>query len=136
MNANFSAPHGAGQANGLLQLGTGRENRPLEVLWEDGDRVFCKIWSDEAADPRCAFMPVRSADHPTPESVNRLTHEYGLKDYLDSTWALRPLELLRERGQTMLFVESARRRAARPHDRPTNGDWAILAARGCPFYCT
>jgi hypothetical protein len=51
-------------------------------------------------------MPVRSGEHPTPECVNRLTHEYGLKDYLDSTWALRPLELLRERGQTMLVVES------------------------------
>jgi predicted ATPase/GAF domain-containing protein len=106
MNANFSAPHSAGQANGLLQLGTGCENRPLEVLWEDGDRVFCKMGRDGAADHRYAFMPVRSGEHPTADGINRLTHEYGLKDYLDSAWALRPLELLRERGQTMLVVEN------------------------------
>ena len=53
------------------------------------------------------------AEHPTPGTVNRLAHEYGLKDYLDSAWALRPLELVRERGQTMLVFEST---AARPLD--------------------
>jgi hypothetical protein len=106
MNANASALHSAGQANVSLQLGTGYENRPLEVLWEDGGRVFCKIGHDGAGDHQYAFMPVRSSEHPTQDGINRLTHEYGLKDYLHSAWALRPLELLRERGQTMLVVES------------------------------
>ena len=45
------------------------------------------------------------AEHPTQATVNRLAHEHGLKDYLDSEWALRPLELVRERGQTMLVLE-------------------------------
>jgi serine/threonine protein kinase len=43
--------------------------------------------------------------HPTPGSLNRLAHEYGLKDDLDGAWAVRPLELVRERGQTMLVLE-------------------------------
>jgi serine/threonine protein kinase len=106
MNANASAPHSAGQANGSLQLGTGYENRPLEMLWEDGGRVFCKIGHHGAGDQQYAFMPVRSSEQQTPDGINHLTHEYGLKDYLDGEWALRPLELLRERGQTMLLVES------------------------------
>ena len=42
-----------------------------------------------------------------------LAHEHGLKDYLDSEWALRPLELVRERGQTMLVLEPT---TARPLD--------------------
>ena len=45
------------------------------------------------------------AEHPSPESINRLTHEYGLKDYIDGAWAVRPLELIRECGRTMLLVE-------------------------------
>jgi len=45
------------------------------------------------------------AQHPTHDTVTRLAHEYGLKDCLDSTWALRPVELVRERGQTMLVFE-------------------------------
>ena len=36
---------------------------------------------------------------------NRFIHEHELQHYLDSTWALRPLELVRERGQTILVVD-------------------------------
>jgi serine/threonine protein kinase len=46
-----------------------------------------------------------AAEHPTPGSLNRLTHEYGLKDDLDDAWAVRPLELARERGRTMLVLK-------------------------------
>jgi hypothetical protein len=69
-------------------------------------RAFSRLWRDDADGNRYAFIPVSAgAEHPTLESVNRLTHEHGLKSYLDSGWALRPLELLRERGQTILVVD-------------------------------
>jgi hypothetical protein len=45
-------------------------------------------------------------EHPTPGSLNRLIHEYSLKDELDRAWAVRPLELVRERGQPMLVLEN------------------------------
>jgi len=57
---------------------------------------------------------------PTLGNVNRLTHEYELQRYLDRAWALRPLELRRERGQTLLVVDymsrlpATRSRALRP----------------------
>ena len=58
------------------------------------------------AGDRHAFIPVLSgSEHPTLESINRLTREYELKDYLAADWALRPVELVRERGRTMLVVE-------------------------------
>ena len=86
--------------------GAGGENDSLKVLWEDAERVFCKLWRDDAEGGRHAFIPVISgAEHPTLESINRLTHEYELKDYLDPSWALRPVDLVRERGRTMLVVE-------------------------------
>src|SRR5262245_59223836 len=46
------------------------------------------------------------AEHPAPATVSRLAHEYGLKDFLDGSWALRPLELVRERAKTLLVLES------------------------------
>jgi predicted ATPase/transcriptional regulator with GAF, ATPase, and Fis domain len=87
-------------------FGAGWEDDSLEVLWRGGGRVFCRLWRDDAEGQRHAFIPINSdAGHPTVASVNRLTHEYGLQRYLDSAWALRPLELVRERGQTMLVVD-------------------------------
>jgi PAS domain S-box-containing protein len=87
-------------------FGAGLGNDSLEVLWEDAERVFCRLWRDDAQGDRHAFVPVLSgAAHPTLDSINRLTHEYELKDYLDSVWALRPLDLVREHGRTMLVVE-------------------------------
>ena len=81
----------------------GGDGHVLEVLWEDAERIFCRVWSDDAEDHRHAFMPIRS--DPTIESINRLAHEYELKGCLDPAWALRPVEFLRESGRTMLVVE-------------------------------
>jgi serine/threonine protein kinase len=39
--------------------------------------------------------------------IDRLTHEYGLRDELDSAWALRPLELVSEGGRSMLVLEDS-----------------------------
>src|SRR6195256_1024727 len=87
-------------------FGAGWEDDSLEVLWRDAGRVFCRLWRDDSEGQTHAFIPVNSAAAPSSlASVNRLTHEYGLQRYLDSAWALRPLELVRERGQTMLVVD-------------------------------
>jgi len=95
--------------------GAGGKHDTLNVLWEDTERVFCKLWRDDAEGDRHAFTPVLTgAEHPTLESINRLTREYELKDYLDGAWALRPVEIVRERGRTMLIVEYT---AGEPLDR-------------------
>ena len=87
-------------------LGAGWEGDSLEVLWRDAGRAFCRLWRNDTASETHAFIPIASdAEHPTLESVNRLTHEYDLQSYLDRSWAMQPLELVRERGQTMLVVD-------------------------------
>ena len=79
----------------------------LEVLWQDGERVICRAWRNGADGGRHSVLAVLpAAEQPTPSSLNRLTHEYGLKGHLDGAWAVRPLELVRERGRTMLVLES------------------------------
>ena len=87
-------------------FGAGWENDSVEVLWRDAGRAFCRLWQNDTEGEKHAFIPIPAGvEHPTLESINRLTHEHELKSHLDSAWALRPLELVRERGQTMLVVD-------------------------------
>ena len=73
----------------------------LEVLWEDSERVFCRGWCNGVDGDRHAFLAVLpAAEHTTLGSLNRLAHEYELKDDLDGTRAMRPLEFARERVRT------------------------------------
>ena len=76
----------------------------LQVLWEDGERVFCRR-QHNGADGTAVLAVLPAADDPTPGSLHRLTHEYGLKGDLEDAWAVRPLELVRERGRTLLVLK-------------------------------
>jgi serine/threonine protein kinase len=96
-------------------FGAGWENDSAEVLWRESGRLFCRLWRNHAQRERHAFVPIPSdAGHSIVESANRLAHEFELREHLDGTWALRPLELVRERGQTMLVVDYT---AGEPLDR-------------------
>ena len=92
--------------NASVLFGAGWENEPLEVLWRDSGRAFCRLFGNDVEGEKHAFISIpASIEHPSLESVNRLTHEHGLRCYLDSAWALLPLEVVRQRGQTMLMVD-------------------------------
>jgi PAS domain S-box-containing protein len=80
-------------------------DRMLQVLWEDDERVFCR--GERRADGHGAAVlaVLPAAEHPTPASLDRLAREYELRDELDGAWAVRPLELVRDRGRTMLVLE-------------------------------
>src|SRR5215472_15633043 len=77
-----------------------------EVLWEDSERVSCRERRPDADGNLIDVLIVMpAAEHPTSASLDRLAHEYALKDELDGAWAVRPLALIRERGRTMLVLE-------------------------------
>ena len=83
------------------------DDLPLDVLWEDGERIFCRTWRVDASGERKELMAVRSAAvSPASATIAHLTHEYELRDYLDDAWAVRPLELMSERGQVVLVLEA------------------------------
>jgi hypothetical protein len=87
-----------------------------------GQRM-CRLQKHGAAGDRPAVLAVLpAAEHPTPDSLNRLTHEYGLKDDLDRAWAARPLELMRERGQTILVLKDP---GGEPLDRLIGRQWRL-----------
>jgi serine/threonine protein kinase len=79
-----------------------------QVLWKDGERVFHRGWRlDDDAKRRAVLIVLPAAEHPSRSSLDRLAHEYGLRDELDGAWAVRPLELVRDTGRTMLVLEDA-----------------------------
>src|SRR5580700_7829149 len=80
----------------------------LQMLWEDGERVFCRGERHADGDRTAVLAVLAAAEHPTPATLDRLAREYGLKDELDGAWAVRPLELVRERGRIMLVLEDIR----------------------------
>ena len=87
--------------------GAGGSDRLREVLLDDGQHIVCRLWRDDADGGRHAVLAVSpAAERPLPGSLDRIAHEYGLKDVLDGAWAVRPLELVREHGRTMLLLES------------------------------
>src|SRR3982074_1470501 len=69
----------------------------LQVLWEDGERVFCRGESHADGDRAAVLAVLPAAEHPTPATLDRLAREYGLKDELDGAWAVRPPGLIRHR---------------------------------------
>jgi PAS domain S-box-containing protein len=78
------------------------------VLWADGERVFRRGWRlDNNGKQRAVLMVVPAAEHPSRSSLDRLTHEYELKDELDEAWAVRPLDLVRDAGRAMLVLDDA-----------------------------
>jgi PAS domain S-box-containing protein len=95
------------------------------VLSEDGERVLCRGWRDGDNGDRTAVLAVLSApEHSTPNFVNRLVHEYELKDELDGRSVARPLALVREHGRTMLLLEDP---GGEPLDRLLVGPMEIGA---------
>ncbi len=77
----------------------------LRVVWEDGDRVFCRGWRDGAdGDRNTVLVVLPAAEHPTLDSLNRLAHEYELKDDLDDAWAARPVALTRYNDRMTLVL--------------------------------
>src|SRR5262249_51480568 len=79
-----------------------------QALWQDGDRVIRRGWRlDDNGQQREVLIVRPAADHPSRSSIDRFTHEYELKDLLDGTWAVRPLDLVRDGGRTALVLEDA-----------------------------
>jgi hypothetical protein len=78
-----------------------------QVLWEDGERVVRCGWRLDDNGKRAVLVVLPAADRPSRSSFDHLTPEYELRDELDGAWAVRPLDLVRDAGRTMLVLEDA-----------------------------
>lgn len=75
----------------------------FEALHKDKESILSRGRSKDDASQVLVLSPV--AEHPAPESVKRLEHEYSLRDALDPRWAARPMALAGPRGRPVLVLE-------------------------------
>jgi PAS domain S-box-containing protein len=79
-------------------------NYVFETLRQDEEFAFCRGRKNDGELPTILLVaPV--SEHPVPAILERLEHEYSLRDELDSEWAARPLTLVRREGRPMLILE-------------------------------
>ena len=77
-----------------------------QVLCDDEGILLCRAWRQGADGKRDVVLTVLpAAEHPTPQSLDRIAHEYGLKDELDGAWAAKPLELVQDHTRIILVLE-------------------------------
>jgi predicted ATPase/signal transduction histidine kinase len=80
----------------------------LETLRDDGEFALHRARQPNNPVPVLALVAGR------PMLIKRLEHEYALADELDSSWAARPLALVREKGSATLVLEDS---GGEPFDR-------------------
>jgi PAS domain S-box-containing protein len=74
-----------------------------------------------------------TAEHPSPQSLRRLEHEYSLASELDPAWAAKPLALTRHDGRTILVLndpggEPLDRILRQAHGQPLEMTWFLRLA--------
>jgi serine/threonine protein kinase len=75
----------------------------LKQLHKDAGLVLCRGRRKDGAGQVLVSLP--DAESPARGVLRRLEREYRLKAELDSGWAIRPVELLRGKGQIALVLE-------------------------------
>ena len=75
----------------------------LEPLREGAD--FTLYRGRQHGNPSPVLAIALSAEHPSPQSLRRLEHEYSLAAELDPAWAAKPLALTRHEGRTILVLK-------------------------------
>lgn len=88
------------------QISLGAREGVRQVLWEEGERALYRgLLTYNNEPPRNVLALRLTAALPRLASVAQLAHEFELRDHLESAWAARPLELVRDRDRTMLILE-------------------------------
>jgi serine/threonine protein kinase len=75
----------------------------LEALGRDKDFNLYRATSKEGNSQILVLSP--AAEYPPSETLERLEHEYSLREELDLAWAARPIETARYRDSTVLVLD-------------------------------
>ena len=78
----------------------------LRTISQDGAFVVCRGSQPATSrEPASVLVVMPRTEHPRPECVQMLEHEYALRADLDPTWAVRPLALLQHQGRPCLVLD-------------------------------
>ena len=94
---------------------SGASEYVLEPVRAGADFTLCR--ARQRGNPMPLLVVTPTAEHPLPESLRRLEHEYSLAAELDATWAAKPLALTRHEGRTILVLTDP---GGEPLDRTLN----------------
>jgi hypothetical protein len=75
-----------------------------QILWDDGERVFTRERGQGEGSRNVLVMRPTLAQ-PLPATLDRLAHEYSLKDALNGEWALQPQAIERAGATTRLLFD-------------------------------
>ena len=75
----------------------------LEALWKDEEFILYRGQRKDDASQVLVLSP--AVQRPTPESLKRLEQACSLREELDSTWAARPIAIVRHWDRTVLVLE-------------------------------
>ncbi|WP_409289713.1 AAA family ATPase [Pseudomonas sp. KCJK8927] len=74
----------------------------MQILWEDGERSFSRSVRSSRGYEETVLIATLSADHPDRGCIHRMEHEFNLRQLLDESWAIVPLELNRNETSVQL----------------------------------
>ena len=78
----------------------------LRTISQDGAFVVCRgAQPATSREPASVLVVMPRTEHPRPECVQMLEHEYALRANLDPMWAVRPRALLQHQGRPCLVFE-------------------------------
>ena len=105
----------------------------FDALQSDDDIVLSRGRERTSATSHRRSILVKTArsEPPRPGTVRAMEHEFSLRAELDSTWAIRPLELTQYKGRTILILEDP---GGEPLDRLTHGIGKV-PSRGDRCFC-
>src|SRR5246500_1615808 len=72
----------------------------LETLWTGQEFVLSRLMRDDGP----VLVLATASEQPTAETLRRLEHAYSLREALDPSWAVRPLELVHYDGRPALLL--------------------------------
>src|ERR1700686_5278291 len=75
----------------------------LEPIREGPDFTLYRGRQD--GNPSPVLAVALASEHPSPQGLRRLEHEYSLAAELDSAWAAKPLALTRHEGRTIPILK-------------------------------
>ena len=82
---------------------SGPSGYALVPLREGADFILYR--GRQHGDPSPILAVAPTTEHPSPQSLRRLEHEYSLASELDPAWAAKPLALTRHEGRTLLVLK-------------------------------
>src|SRR6185436_12427392 len=75
----------------------------VETLRQDAEFVLSRCIVERDSDVVLELAP--ASEQPPPRALERLKHEYSLREQLEPAWAAKPRALADEHGRTVLLLE-------------------------------